>query len=373
MNMRFAVVSDLHIALPETIYDHANRFHLVEVSIPVLEEVLAHLETLPLDFILLPGDLTQNGERKNHLWLQKRLTSLPFPAYVIPGNHDVPYFNSTSEEIGEAATPVIAFQEFPSFYPQFGYTNSEQMYYSCEVYPGVQLIGLNSNQFNEEGKQLGYLDKTQLMWLENTLSNLKNKFVIVMVHHNVIDHLPGQSTHVLGRRYMLDNAPVLIDILEKYNVKLIFTGHLHIQDISHIKGIYEITTGSLVSYPHPYRILELTTNSLGETKLKIESHRVEKVPGWERLSHTSKQWLSDRSFPFLMKLLTTPPFNLEEKKAAELAPELKDFWATMSEGDAIFNYPHLGAEINKSFQLFSAINSQGEAQLIDNNTILKLS
>jgi 3',5'-cyclic AMP phosphodiesterase CpdA len=364
MNMRFAVVSDLHIALPETIYNHANRFHLVEVSIPVLEAVLAHLETLPLDFILLPGDLTQNGEPQNHCWLQQRLASLPFPAYVIPGNHDVPSINATSE--------TIAFQEFPSFYQQFGYTNIDQMYYTYEVHPGVQLIALNSNQFNEEGKQLGYLDKTQLMWLENTLSSLQDKFVFIMIHHNVIDHLPGQSTHVLGRRYMLDNAPILIDILKKYNVKLIFTGHLHVQDISHFQGIYEITTGSLVSYPHPYRILELTMNSLGETELKIESHRIKKVPGWDDLSHTSKQWLADRSFPFLRKLLTTPPFNLEEKKAAELAPELKDFWAKISEGDAIFNYPHLGIEINKSFQLFSAINSEGKPHLIDNNTLLKL-
>jgi 3',5'-cyclic AMP phosphodiesterase CpdA len=90
INFRFAIVSDLHIALPHTIWDHPSRFHLVEVSIPAFESVLEHLTQLDLDFLLIPGDLTQHGEPENHAWLANRLSQLPFPVYVIPGNHDVP-------------------------------------------------------------------------------------------------------------------------------------------------------------------------------------------------------------------------------------------------------------------------------------------
>ena len=54
LNFRFAIVSDLHIALPETIWDHPSRFHLVEVSIPAFDSVLAHLTQLDLDFLLIP-------------------------------------------------------------------------------------------------------------------------------------------------------------------------------------------------------------------------------------------------------------------------------------------------------------------------------
>ncbi|MGH2413540.1 MAG: metallophosphoesterase, partial [Microcystaceae cyanobacterium] len=39
-NFRFAVVSDLHLALSHTIWNHPSRFHLVEVSIPAFESVL---------------------------------------------------------------------------------------------------------------------------------------------------------------------------------------------------------------------------------------------------------------------------------------------------------------------------------------------
>ena len=150
LNFRFAVVSDLHIGLPHTIWDNPSRFHLVEVSIPALELILDHLQQQQLDFLLLPGDLTQHGERENHAWLQKRLSQLPFPVYVVPGNHDVP--NLLPDE------QLIGLKDFPYYYHECGYNNPEQLYYTCEVLPGVQLIGLNSNDFDDSGKQLGRLD-----------------------------------------------------------------------------------------------------------------------------------------------------------------------------------------------------------------------
>ena len=108
------------------------------------------------------------------------------------------------------------------------------------------------------------MDEQQLAWLEQVLAQSKDKLELVMVHHNVVEHLPGQARHPLGRRYMLDNAPELLKILSCAGVNLVFTGHLHVQDVACHKGIYEITTGSLVSYPHPYRILELRTDDQGK-------------------------------------------------------------------------------------------------------------
>ncbi|HEY9749961.1 MAG TPA: metallophosphoesterase, partial [Allocoleopsis sp.] len=131
LQFRFAVVSDLHLALPHTIWDHPNRFHLVEVSIPAFEIILKHLEQLNLDFLLIPGDLTQHGEPENHTWLAERLAQLPFPTYVVPGNHDVPVPLTDGTSIGWA--------DFPTYYRKFGYTDASQMYYTCQLLPGVRL------------------------------------------------------------------------------------------------------------------------------------------------------------------------------------------------------------------------------------------
>lgn len=358
LNFRFAVVSDLHIGLQHTILEQPNRFHLVEVSIPALEIVLDHLEQLNLDFLLLPGDLTQDGEIDNHDWLAKRLSKLPFPTYVVPGNHDIVQPQSDGYTIGLA--------DFPHYYHQFGYTNLERLYYTCEVLPGVRLIGLNSIQFNSAGRQLGQLDEVQLAWLKDILAEVKGEVVLVMIHHNVIEHLPNQSNHVLGRRYMLDNAPVLLDLLHQAGVQLIFTGHLHVQDLAQFKDIWEITTGSLVSFPHPYRVLEFSTDELEHPCLQVKSYRVTGVPGWPPLSSVSREWMANRSFPFMVKLLSEPPLSLPRSQAEALAPDLRHFWADIAGGDAVFDFPQFPPAVRHYFQSFSA------GDYLDNQVTLTL-
>ncbi|MBE9052620.1 metallophosphoesterase [Nostocales cyanobacterium LEGE 11386] len=364
INFRFAVVSDLHIALPHTIWDHPSRFHLVEASIPAFESVIEHLTQLNLDFLLLPGDLTQHSEPENHTWLQERLTQLPFPTYVIPGNHDVPVLMANQQSIG--------FADFPHYYRKFGYEDSQQLYYTHQLLPGVRLIGLNSNFFNEQGQQIGRLDTKQLIWLEEVLAAAANEVVLVMVHHNVVEHLPHQSRHPIGNRYMLENAPQLLQILRYYGVKLVFTGHLHIQDVACSEGVYDITTGSLVSYPHPYRVLEFQQDNHGRQWLQILSHRVESVPDFPNLQNLSRQWMGDRSFPFLVKLLTQHPLNLPLAQAEELAPSLRDFWATIADGDALLDYPHFPQAVRHHIQTYGAIANDGIPTFIDNNSTLLL-
>jgi 3',5'-cyclic AMP phosphodiesterase CpdA len=363
LNFRFAVVSDLHIALTHTIWNHPSRFHLVEVSIPAFENVIEHLTQLDLDFLLLPGDLTQHGESENHIWLQERLAKLPFPVYVVPGNHDVPVMMADQQS--------IAFADFPYYYRKFGYNDPEQIYYTQQLLPGVRLIGLNSNFFNEQGQQVGRLDAKQLEWLEEVLAAATDELVLVMIHHNVVEHLPHQSRHPIGKRYMLENAPQLLQILRQYGVKLVFTGHLHVQDVACSQGVYDITTGSLVSYPHPYRVMEFHQGNYGRDWLQIASHRVESVPDFPNLQILSRQWMGDRSFPFLVKLLTQYPLNLPLEQAEELAPGLRDFWATIADGDALLDYPHFPETVRRYIQTYGAANS-GIPTMIDNNSTLLL-
>ena len=361
LNFRFAIVSDLHIALPETIWDHPSRFHLVEVSIPAFDSVLAHLTQLDLDFLLIPGDLTQHGEPINHRWLQNRLSQLPFPSYVIPGNHDIPVLIANEQSID--------FADFPYFYQQFGYENPQQHYYNLQIFPGVRLIGLNSNSYDHQGQQIGRLDSQQFQWLEGELAAIKDELVLVMIHHNVVEHLPNQSCHPMANRYMLKNALELRQLLQRYGVKLVFTGHLHVQDVAYAEGIYDITTGSLVSYPHPYRVLEFNRDKLGSESLKVVSHRVESLPDFPDLQTLSRQWMGDRSYPFVLKLLTLPPLSLPLAQAETLAPGLRDFWATIADGDAMLEYPHFPINVRRYIEKYSAVND-GNKSLIDNHSTL---
>lgn len=362
---RFGVVSDPHITLPHTFYDTPNRFHIVEVSIPALEQILAELEHQNLDFLLLPGDLTQHGERENHEWLADRLAQLPFPAFTVPGNHDIIQ--------PQASDCVIGLQEFPQIYRRFGY-DSDRPYYCREVLPGIHLLGLNSIAFDDEGRQLpvGHLDAAQLDWLSATLANLKTNWVMVMVHHNVLEHLPGQARHPLGQRYILQNRWALLDRLRPYPVKLLFTGHLHVQDVTQWESIWEITTGSLVSYPHPYRIVEVALHPGGQAEVKVQSQRIAAVPNLPDLQGFSQQWMRDRSIPFIVKLLTCPPLGLSVAEAERFAPILQDFWASISAGDHDLDYPQLPAKVRQHLRQFGAIDRDGTLRAIDNTATLSL-
>jgi predicted phosphohydrolase len=363
IDVRFAIASDLHIGLPHTIWEHPSRFHLVEYSIPALEVVFEQLSTLELDFLLIPGDLTQHGERDNHAWLGDRLSQLPYPAYVIPGNHDL---LATTASDG-----AIAAAEFPQFYRHAGY-KGDRLYYTTELAPGLRLIGLNSITFDEQGQQRsrGSVDDAQLAWLADTLRQ-SDDYTLVMIHHNVVEHLPGQAEHPFGQRYLLENAPQLRQVLRDGGVQLVFTGHLHVQDIAQHNGLYDITTGSLVSYPHPFRVLRLQ-QSADHYRLSIESTHIATLPEMPDLQAFSRQWMGDRSFPFMMKLLTYPPFNIPATQAEPAAPHLRDFWAEVSKGDAQLQFPMLPDEVREPLERFSARDADGNYAPIDNQTTLTL-
>ncbi|MGJ3251980.1 MAG: metallophosphoesterase family protein [Elainellaceae cyanobacterium] len=363
LNVRFAIASDLHIALPHTIPHNPHRFHRVELSTHAFEAVLDYLAQLDLDFLLLPGDLTQDGEPDNHAWVARRLAQLPYPVYVVPGNHDAVEQHSTHSSIGIA--------DFPSYYSKFGYSNPGQLYYSESLLPGIRLIGLNSIAFDDQGKQLymGRVDEEQLVWLHHCLEAASDEFIVVMIHHNVIEHLPGQTQNPLGRRYMLENAPDLLNLLRQAGVRLICTGHLHVQDIAHDRGIYDITTGSLVSYPHPFRVLQLYQND-GHTRLQIESHRIQSLPGWDDLQTSSRELMGDRSVHFMMKLLMGDPLNLSYPEAKRFAPDLRYFWADIAHGDAQFSFPQFPLRVRRYFEQFGALDETGSPDLIDNSATL---
>lgn len=360
---RFAIVSDPHVALPATIPDHPHRFHLVEASIPGLEQIFAHLETLDLDFLLLPGDLTQHGEWDNHRWLIQQLKQLPFPAYVVPGNHDI--------IAREASDQAIGLADFPKLYQGFGY-DGHSPYYHQEILPSVHLIGLNSNAFDESGQQLGVgdVDEEQLAWLESLLPQLQGDLVLVMLHHNVLEHLWGQAQSPLGQRYMVRNRQALIQRLESAQVPLLFTGHLHVQDIARQGSLCEVLTGSLVSYPHPYRVLEAEWRRGEYLRLEVESHRLMAVDPWDDLQTMSYEWMCDRAGVFMTKFLAAPPINLSPAEAEALAPQLSHFWPTIANGDPQFDFSHLPPSVQAILNRFNAVDAHGQPEVIDNATTL---
>ena len=84
----------------------------------VLEKVVADILREEVDILLIPGDLTNHGERQSHLDFQKILHAIQekgIDVFVVPGNHDVNI---------PGPTEGISKEEFAEMYAPFGYANA---------------------------------------------------------------------------------------------------------------------------------------------------------------------------------------------------------------------------------------------------------
>ncbi len=72
---------------------HISDLHFGRTE-PDLEEALRQkiFEKKP-DLIIVSGDLTQRATRKQFLEAEVFFASLPFPIFIVPGNHDVPLYS----------------------------------------------------------------------------------------------------------------------------------------------------------------------------------------------------------------------------------------------------------------------------------------
>lgn len=80
--------------------------------------------------------------------------------------------------------------------------------------------------------------------------------MISATHQNVLTHNP-----YFAFGYVLNNAQKVLELYEKYNVKLNLSGHMHIQHSAQNDFITEVLQSSAAVYPHQFGILHLTENA----------------------------------------------------------------------------------------------------------------
>jgi hypothetical protein len=108
-------------------------------------------------------------------------------------------------------------------------------------------------------------------------AELNNKTVIGFMHHAVLENFAGHAE--LLPQFIVENHDLIAHIFAESGLQLIFTGHTHVQDITvnHWEDnsfLLDIQTGSLLAYPHPYRIV-----SLKRGFVRINSKFIYDIPG----------------------------------------------------------------------------------------------
>jgi len=297
----FIVLSDLHFydsslgisgSAFQDYLDHDRK--LLKESEELIDTAISEIKPLSADFVIISGDLTKDGEKLNHQILARKLQLLKQSGkkvFVIPGNHDIANGDAV-RFVGDHKESVetVTGEEFADIYREFGYEeaierDSHSLSYVAEPVSGLWLLGIDSNKWkenkpDEEPHVDGAITDETLSWIDSILIKARegNKAVVVFMHHGIMEHYPNNLDFYSD--YIVDNHEIVAAKLANSGVKLVFTGHFHAQDITQKtiettgNTIFDIETGSLVTAPCPYRIVEITSGQ----EAVIQSRFITSIP-----------------------------------------------------------------------------------------------
>jgi len=199
---------------------HTTDIHIDLVSDGVhsselYETVINLLNTLPVDAMVATGDLVDVGGDLASLRLFADITNRARrPTFLLPGNHD------------HSQTDARSFEE-----RYYGFYVGPSRWY--RVVGDFLLVAMDSGID-------GFVGLDQLEWLETILETYSEKTKILMFHHPVFEY--GVFTSVEGSwesvdslsniiyyswRDHMDSVRRLFQLIDKYDVRLLLSGHVH--------------------------------------------------------------------------------------------------------------------------------------------------
>ena len=321
------VMSDIHVMAPQLLEEKGTAYEnylnqdpkLLEYSGEVLEYLVEKtLERNP-DLVIIPGDLTKDGELLSHQLVVNilgKLRSAGIPVIVVPGNHDIDnpegyYFNGDNTRPAERTSP----EQFKTLYADFGYNQAyakdpASLSFVCEPLKGLVLLCIDTNKYEEnkyidKGDEKNYnqtsgrIRPATLTWMlaEADKARVEGKQVVLVQHHNIVQHYDAQST--LQGDYIVADYEKVSKQMMQHGIHMAFTGHTHLQDIAQYRALtdnaqldslVDVATGSVISYPNPWRTIKVNNEF---TEWQINTEYVTSIPSLSDVKSTCYKRLND--------------------------------------------------------------------------------
>ena len=359
-HIKIAVVSDIHYMDPALLQNGAENGQafqdylnadpkLIQYSDAITRQMISEVTKEKPDMLLIPGDLTKDGERVSHqslVSLLRPLISKGIKVIVVPGNHDIMNPEARSYN-GDAATPTpsVTPSEFASIYHEFGYGDAiyrdpNSLSYVSQPYSDIWILAIDDCKYTENTNGIavigGNIKNETMAWIKTRLAEAKQRNIRVfgMMHHNLIEHYANQN--VLDPQYVTDNWEQNSNELMDAGLQVIFTGHYHANDVTtkNYNGnlLYDIETGSQVNPPLPYRLIQLQNKEMEVTTRYIATIDAA-LPGGMAITTYSQLFFSGHLDGAFSYLLTQPPFSMSDEEAANAAPQFRNAYMAHFAGD----------------------------------------
>lgn len=304
MNLRIAVMSDLHYLSPDMIADTEDFEHafnsdrkLLKESSSVLREMLERVRADKPDILLVSGDLTKDGEQECHAALAKQLQQLQqdipgLKIYVINGNHDIRNYNAKNFNTpdGKAVPATRTHPEdfkriydfvysdptvIATFTPAAG-NEAGSLSYVARPVEGLTIVAMDTCRYSKENtsngtdehETSGAISADLEKWVieQTAAAKARGDLVIGLEHHGLVPHFDVEPT--ILPMYLVNGYERIAQEYADAGMSAVFTGHMHAVDIAAMttkagNTFYDIETGSALTYPCPIRFVDLRRSTVG--------------------------------------------------------------------------------------------------------------
>mgnify|MGYP002586637663 FL=1 len=304
MNLRIAVMSDLHYLSPDMIADTEDFEHafnsdrkLLKESSSVLHEMLERVRADKPDILLVSGDLTKDGEQECHAALAKQLQQLQqdvpgLKIYVINGNHDIRNYNAKNFNTADGKAVPATRTEPEDFKRIYDFVYSDPtvlatftpaegnkaggLSYVARPVEGLTVIAMdtcryssdNTSNGDDEHETSGTISADLEKWVieQTAAAKARGDLVIGLEHHGLVPHFDVQPT--ILPMYLVNGYERIAQEYADAGMSVVFTGHMHAVDIAAMttkagNTFYDIETGSALTYPCPVRFVDLRRSTVG--------------------------------------------------------------------------------------------------------------
>lgn len=304
MNLRIAVMSDLHYFSPDMIADTADFEHalnsdrkLLKESSAILHEKFEQVRADKPDILLVSGDLTKDGEQECHAALAEQLQQLQqdipgLKIYVINGNHDIRNYNAKNFNTADGKAVRATRTEPEDFKQIYDFVYSDPtviatftpaegnkaggLSYVARPVEGLTIIAMdtcryssdNTSNGDDEHETSGAISADLEKWVieQTAAAKARGDLVVGLEHHGLVPHFDVEPT--ILPMYLVNGYERIAQEYADAGMSAVFTGHMHAIDIAAMttkagNTFYDIETGSALTYPCPIRFVDLRRSTVG--------------------------------------------------------------------------------------------------------------